>query len=512
MRPEVKASCGRLRGREQDGILAFRGILYAQPPVGEQRFGPPMHPVSWPGVRDVGEAAGPVESGGPVADGRLAEDCLYLNVYTPGADSAQRPVLVWIDSSDFTGGSASQDICDGSVLARRGDVVVVTIRYRLGALGFLYLDELGDDLLGAVANAGLLDQVAALEWVRDNIAAFGGDPKNMTAFGTSTGATSIAALLGAPRARGLFHKAILQSAGPHELHVRWDATRIAAEFLTELGRMPREIPALWKMEADELLRAQQTLVERLNATRGESLFRPVLDDRVILQTPLAAIREGRARDIPLLIGTNLDECRSDPERAQRLDERMLLARVAEIAPGTDAEGLVAAYARERGERSSASFSALLGAIETDARFRLPAIRMAEAYAMHQPQTYLYLFAWDPPRSGAVIGDGHGREVPFVFGNLDATRAEGSPAVTPEAERLSTQMMDAWLAFARTGDPGHQNLEHWPAYEPTSRATMVLERDCRVSRVPEDPLRRAWETRRAPGPKARGPRHPQTPRA
>lgn len=510
MRSEIETRSGRLRGRDK-GVLVFRGIPFAKPPVGERRFRAPEPPEPWTGVRDA-TAFGPAVPQstpeglcfGPGLDaGPQDEDCLYLDICTPGTVSRHRPVLAWIHGGDFTRGAGSEPVFDGRALAGRGDAVVVTIDYRRGALGFLYLDELGGEALGAAANPGLLDQLAALEWVRDHIAALGGDPGNVTVFGALAGATSIAALMAMPRAWGLFHKAILQSGGAPELQTRRDATVVAVEFLTELGRVPREVAALWKTAADELLQAEGRVLERL-ASPVLSPFRPVLDSQVIPESPVAAIRRGLASDIPLLVGTSRDQCRlhhpTDP-REERLDERALLARVAEMAPGADAKRLVAAYTRARSGKAPVDPRSLWSAIETDGHFRLPAIRLAEAQAAHQPRTYMYLFTWEWPGFGGGLDTGYGLEAPFVFGSLGGLKGSGPPA-----ERLSCRVMDAWLAFARTGDPNHEGFERWPAYETKRRETMILDRECRVESDPEGTLRRAWEPPR-PRRSARQPRAP-----
>src|SRR5690242_3481977 len=253
---------GRVRGLAEGGLAVFRGIPYARPPIGPRRFGPPEPAESWTGTHDAtlfgpsapqnGALIGPIMS---LGIGRTDEDCLYLNVWTPAADGRRRPVLVWIHGGAFLLGSGSQMLYDGAALARRGDVVVVTINYRLGAFGFLRLRERFGQRLPATGNEGLLDQIAALEWVRDEIEAFGGDPGQVTIFGESAGSMSCATLLAMPRARGLFHRAILQSGGANFVWPCEIATRLAEHVVAELGVTSPE--ALQTLEADRILEVQR---------------------------------------------------------------------------------------------------------------------------------------------------------------------------------------------------------------------------------------------------------------
>jgi len=264
----VETHCGRLEGREEAGLQLFRGIPYAKPPVGARRFGAPEPVSPWAGVHKAFEfgASAPQQSMllplPGMSVGAMDEDCLSLNVYTPSADAGRRPVMVWIHGGGFVIGSGSQPIYDGAPLARRGDVVVVTINYRLGLLGFLYLKDLCPDLRDTVGNAGIRDQVLALEWVRDNVAAFGGDPGNVTIFGESAGGMSVGTLLGMPAARGLFARAVPQSGAAHNVHSRETATKVAAHFLEELGLSPSDAPGkLREVPPDKLLDShQQTML------------------------------------------------------------------------------------------------------------------------------------------------------------------------------------------------------------------------------------------------------------
>src|ERR1700712_4103256 len=304
MHVEVDTTYGRLRGAARAEHLGFLGVPYAEPPVGELRFMPPLSPSPWSGVRDALKF-GCVAPQDPLsvfpfrAAAPESEDCLYLNVYTPAADNARRPVLFWIHGGGFNHGAGSQPSYDGGPLAERGNVVVVTINYRLGALGYLYLGKHGGDAWGAATNAGQLDQIAALQWVRDNIAAFGGDPTQVTIFGESAGGVAVCSLLAMPEARGLFCKAIAQSGTANRLPDTDSARELSTRFLHAL-EVPDADPAkLRAAPLEAILGAQRKL--------AGALWPPLVDGRTVPQRPISALREGVARDIPLLVGSTRDE-------------------------------------------------------------------------------------------------------------------------------------------------------------------------------------------------------------
>lgn len=498
----VETRSGRIEGTEEEGVQVFRGIPFARPPVGALRFAAPEREEPWTGVRKAhafGFSApqNPMLLPLPGMDvGAMDEDCLYLNVYTPDADGERRPVLVWIHGGGFVIGSGSQSIYDGGPLARRGDAVVVTLNYRLGPLGFLYLADLCPGLEAAVGNAGIRDQVAGLEWVRENIAAFGGDPANVTIFGESAGGMSVGTLLGTPSAAGLFRRAIPQSGAAHNVHTRETATEVARHFLENLGVAPEEASEkLRSIPPDKLLDTQQQTVLKLGASVGMLPFQPLVDDAFLPEPPLAAIEAGRASGVDLLLGTTRDEWKLfgflDPGLA-KLDEAGLVRRLArQLGDEAAAKRMVEIY---RDAREANTPKDLFFAIETDRVFRIPAIRLAEAQRRHNDAVFMYLFSWESPMMGGALGACHAVELPFVFGQIGAEGAEQFIGTGPEVERLSEQLMDAWLAFARSGDPSHPGLlgGRWPAYEPTRRATFRLGRESICEDAPSDSEREAWQ--------------------
>ena len=505
----VETNLGQLRGVEDAGIHVFRGIPYARPPIGALRFQPPQGLTPWTGVRDAthfGPAAAQNPSMlGPMLGldiGRMSEDCLYLNVWTPDARHGRRPVLVWIHGGAFVMGAGSQVLYDGQTLARRGDVVVVTINYRLAAFGFLQLDELTDGAIAATGNEGLLDQIAALEWVRDNIEAFGGDPHNVTIFGESAGSISVATLLGTPRAHGLFHRAILQSGSANFVSTRRHATRVAAALLEELSLEPASAAKLRDVPTAAILDAQQRAYFKVQPQLRGLPFSPVVDGEVLPRHPFEALRAGLSKDVTVLVGTNLDEMKlfglMDPQ-LRSLDEAGLIRRCERVIPGEDATGTswgrraVVSYRRARAPRQlSIEPSALWFAIDSDRAFRYPAMHLAALQQAHQPDTYAYLFTWTSPFMEGVLGACHALEIPFVFGTLSNPMLARFAGSGREADVLAEHMQDAWITFAHSGRPARNGLGEWSAYDTTQRATMLLGRDSHLEHAPYEDERRFWE--------------------
>jgi para-nitrobenzyl esterase len=490
---QAQTTKGVLEGTDEGPLTVFRGVPYARPPVGELRLRAPRPAEPWRGVRPA-KRFGPWAPQNPpatltgITPGEQSEDCLTLNIWTPGLDGA-RPVLVWIHGGAFVSGGSATDFYSGDRLAARGDVVVVTINYRLGALGFLSHRALADpDAGGVTGNWGLLDQIAALRWVNENIAAFGGDPGNVTAFGESAGGMSVADLLAAPSASGLFHRAIVQSGPPHAASAP-DAEEITAKLVAELGisvAQVRDAPVRALLEAEERL---------LKERRGGPLpLRPVVDGVSLTDDPLDAIADGAGARVPVLIGTNRDEFKfflvADP-RGREPNEGVLRRRIersfAAHREALDPAETIAAYRAIRARRGeSIEPRELWVAIESDHIFRIGSTRAAEAHAVHQPMTYSYLFTWQSPAMHGALGSCHALELPFVFGTLDLPGVERFAGTGAAAEALSVKMMEAWIEFAREGDPG------WPPYEVTRRTTMVFGSESSVQDAPLEEERALWD--------------------
>ncbi|MFI5351898.1 MAG: carboxylesterase/lipase family protein [Candidatus Binatales bacterium] len=491
---------GKLEGAEEAGLFVFKGIPFAAPPIGVRRWMAPEPYAPWTGVR-AAQAFGKAAPQNPPPAALTAafpgmgpvepwnEDCLYLNVWTPGLDRSRRPVMVWIHGGAFTMGSGSTPIYDGTTLARRGDVVIVTINYRLGPLGFLRLAELTNGKIPSTGNEGMLDQIAALKWVRDNIAEFGGDPDNVTIFGESAGGMSVGTLMGMPAARGLFHKAIPQSGSWVAKSVA-RASQAAEWLLRKAGASAADPDALRQIAPEALLKPM--LGSALAVPELGSLpFVPVVDSEGVPRLSVESVADGAARGVATLIGTNLEEWKLfsafDPV-VLGLDAAGLTRRIG--GPVGEAAGaIVETYRSERaGRGESVTPPELFMAMETDRIFRVPATRFAEAQGKHEPRVFNYIFTWKSPI--AALGACHAIELGFVFGthNLIAALAGRGSA----ADALAENTQDAWLAFARTGNPACDSLGDWPAYETARRATMMLGAKCEVALAPLEAERRAWD--------------------
>ena len=337
--------------------------------------------------------------------------------------------------------------------------------------------------------------------MRENIAAFGGDPDNVALFGESAGAMSVGTLLGTPRARGLFSRAILQSGAASNVYDREDALRVSETFMKELGLAAEDVDGLRAKPLEAVLAAQDRAAAQLLGVMPQLPFQPVVDGDVLPRPPLAAIAGGLSRDVSLLIGTNLEEQKlyspTDP-KAQLLDDEGLLRRCRRTlpAPGPDGrprgEHAIQRYRAAREGRYDVSPRELWYAIETDRWFRVPATRLAERHAAHQPATYAYLFTWRSPALGGMLGSCHALEIPFVFGCVDDPLVQRFVGDHPATAEISRRMQDAWLAFARTGDPGSPELGGWPRYDTARRATMLFGEECRVEHAPFEAERAFWD--------------------
>ncbi|MHB8219249.1 MAG: carboxylesterase/lipase family protein [Acidimicrobiales bacterium] len=490
----VEVSGGRLRGRERGGVWVFSGVPYARSPEGVLRWRPPEPPPPWSGVREASEfgliAPQPAPTPGVAIPGDpldQGEDCLTLNVWTcslrrsggaPVAHDPGRPVMVWIHGGGFTSGSGASLLYRGGDLARNGDVVVVTVNYRLGALGFLGHPALAQaGRSEEFGNWGLRDQLSALRWVQENIAAFGGDPGNVTVFGESAGAMSISALLSIPSARGLFHRAILQS-GPPYTHTIDQAVRVSEDLANLLGVRDFTRSALLPIPASELVEATRELQSRL-PTPGELPlpFLPVIDGVFIPRSPHDAVAAGEAAAVPLMIGTNRDELTffaMADARLGNLDQKGLLNWLSRVVPGQHPDEVVDAYRSARVERGEAiTPRALWVAAGSDLVFRVPSLALAASQRAHQDLMYVYLFTWETPAFGGYLGSCHALEIPFVFGSHRHPAISLFSGTGPEADALSAAMQGAWTSFAHCGDPSNGGVGQWPAWDDERRATMVF---------------------------------------
>jgi para-nitrobenzyl esterase len=498
----VETSSGKIEGVFRKGLYKFCGVPYAAPPIGERRWLPPGPPKPWSRVKQTKEFA-PTAPQIPMGIQILeppekqpqSEDCLYLNIWTPGLDGAKRPVMVWIHGGGFTSGAGSWVIYNGRTLSTRGDVVVVTINYRLGALGFLNLNEVTKGKIPATGNEGLLDQVFALEWIRDNISRFGGNPGNVTIVGESAGAMSIGMLLAMPRARGLFHRAILQSGAAHHVNSLEQAEKVAAIFLDILDIKPTDANKLRSLTEQQILNAQADLMARARDPKSaiaDVPLRPVVDDNMLPKLPIRAIASGLADDVPVLIGTNRDEWKLfailDKELPS-LNEAGLLQRCQQLIQREDVTELIESYRQARSQRKLAVTPAeLFTAIASDMTFRMPAIWLAEAHYRRQQPTFMYLFNWVSPLMNGILGSCHALDLGFVFGILDDNFSGSSE----EARALSSKIQDAWASFARHGNPSCESMGKWNLYD-ERRETMLLGKQCILAEAPYDEERRAWES-------------------
>jgi para-nitrobenzyl esterase len=505
--PEVETTLGRVQGSASDGVLVFKGIPYAAAPVGAARFRPPTARAPWTGVRDAtayGPSCPQAFGVGEENPGMLEmfrtwgmhpkeevqdEDCLVLNVWTPALTGA-RPVMFRIHGGGFAMGSGSWAWHDGANLVRRGDVVVVTVNHRLGALGYLYVDDLlGPDYAGS-GNAGMLDVVAALEWVRDNITAFGGDPGNVTIFGESGGGYKTSILLAMPPARGLFHRAIVQSGPGLAVRDPENATATSHAFLDELGVTADDARKLGELPVQAVLEAERSISAGGQAGLGMS---PVRQPGVIPADPGDALAAGDAANIPVIVGTMRHEATmflalegAATGELPRVDDAALLARASALV-GDGAAELVAAY---RAEQPEASPFEILAVIQSDQMMRRGSVTLAERkLAGGGASVYMYLVTWKSPALHGFVMASHGLCVPLTMDNAHTT-----PAVdTPEGRLVANAMSEAWLAFARTGRPDAPGVPAWPAYSFDRRATMVFDLAPHVVDDPFGEQLRAWRS-------------------
>ncbi|MEZ0340983.1 carboxylesterase/lipase family protein [Mycobacterium sp. pV006] len=502
-RPVVETVYGPVRGIDDGTVRVWKGVRYAAPPVGELRWRPPQPPTPWTEPADAGrvspvcpqvtDAQLPIDLGAP-----QGEDFLTVNVWAPPGTTAgdDKPVLVWVHGGAYVLGAATQPLYHGRRLAVEGDVVVVTLNYRLGALGFLELPTVGADPDTFSTNTGVRDVIAALTWVRDNVAAFGGNPNQVTVFGESAGGAIVTTLLASPAAAGLFHAAISQSPPVTSSYDSERARRVAERFLDVVDVGPRDLAELTRIPVQAIVAASRTVFDEVPArTPGTLAFAPIVDGDVIPDYPVRVAQAGGTHPVPLIIGTNKNEAalfRYMKQPLMPITPESVKAMFAEIAaeqpdlPLPSEEELRGTY-RVRGKAGGMRVSSDIG-------FRMPSIWFAEGHREVAP-VYLYRFDFATPLLRAVrLHAAHATELPYVWGNLVAGRKDPTFALggLKAGKEVSRRLRARWTSFARTGEPvGLSGEPHWAPYDADRRATLVIDKQDRVVDDLDAPVRRAW---------------------
>jgi para-nitrobenzyl esterase len=479
---------GAVRGVIKDGTISWRGIRYASPPTGPLRWLAPQPPEHWEGILDVDRfptrapqvlATELVPPGGATPsddDSPMGEDCLFLNITAQAQPTdSPCPVLVWFHGGGYTWGSGANFIGDGTALALEG-IIVVTVNYRLGALGFLKLDHLLGEQYASSANAGLLDQIAALKWVRDNVAAFGGDPSRITIAGVSAGAKSVANLMASPMAEGLFQRGIIQSGGEH-LNTPDTAEQVTAGLLRTLGLSPANAAELLTMPVDVILAAQQEIAAGVRATW---VWRPTVDGTVLPEAPVHAFAKGLAKGINIMAGVTANEAGSydlaDPSASEQSP------RVLREIFGDEGEQVLDTYRRTF---PGADERQLHCAVLADERYGIPTIRLLDSQS-DNASCWRYRFDAPSPGYPKEKWGFHGADVPFVWDI-------GLEGADPALQTLASGIRQAWTSFIHHGKPESADLPFWPEYRQTERWTMLLDTTTTVVPDPRQQQRQAWET-------------------
>jgi para-nitrobenzyl esterase len=487
MTPVVQTASGRVRGVVRFGVNQFWGVPYAASTAGPNRFMPPMKPAPWTGVRDCFEVGhrSPQDADGPISEvfaldrqEPMGEDCLNINVFTPGLGAGNRPVMVWLHGGGFAGGSGNWLLYEGTNLARKEDVVVVSVTHRLNLFGFLYLAGLGgDDRWANSSNVGMQDVVAALGWIKENIAAFGGNPSNVTTFGQSGGGSKVTTLMAMPSAKGLMHRAIAMSGAQVRGATRENATRAAEQFLGKLGVKPNQLDRLQQLTWQQLQEAFFS-EPRIQGLAGG----PVVDGRSLPRDPWAPDAPAVSADVPLMMGsTETEDAWSDPPPPLQMPEDEMLTRVRRIVRNDDAKAreLVALYRKTHAGISNTDVYLIMNADNT---------RRANAQLLSELKTaqgkapaYLYFFNWRSPVHKGQMKAYHTLDIPFAFYNID--QAASMTGAMQERYVLAHKMSAAFAAFARTGNPNHADLPKWPAFDARTYPTMIFGNDCKVANDP-----------------------------
>jgi para-nitrobenzyl esterase len=485
--PVATTKSGSIRGSLNEGIRVFKGIPYGASTAGANRFKAPRPPASWRTTRDAIEYGDqcpqmPPTGGNEKPDTTTptSENCLVLNVWTPALrDGKRRPVMVWLHGGGYVSGSGASPVFDGTRLAQHGDVVIVTLNHRLNVLGHLYLGRIGGPEYADSGNAGQLDIVLALQWVRDNIVEFGGDPGTVTLFGESGGGGKAGTLMAMPLAKGLFQRAILQSGFGITAITAEDATKTAEGVLKELNLSRGQVDQLQRVSVEKLIGALRKV------TGGTPLgVGPVFDGRSVPRHPFTPDAPELSADIPVIVGANKDETTVlfPPPDAFNLDWPGLRKHLATAMPRADVDALIE---RLRRIRPGATPSDLYFTVTTELGMGNNARTLATRKAQQSAApVYLYRLEWETPVDGGRLGAHHGLDVPLMFDNVakaSGLRESGSA----DAQRVADAMSAAWLSFARSGNPNAPGLAYWPAFEPKQQPTMVFDA---VSRAVSDPIR------------------------
>jgi para-nitrobenzyl esterase len=492
----AETSYGKIRGTLVEDIKVFKGIPYGGNTAGTNRFMPPVKPTKWTGVRDaiaygptapqtVGAGGG--RAGAPPED----EDCLVLNVFTPSVTGGKRPVMVWLHGGGFSTGSGSSPINDGTSMAQTGDVVVVTINHRLNVLGSTYLGETAGPDFALSGSVGILDIVAALQWVRENIAHFGGDPNLVTIFGQSGGGRKVATLMSMPSAKGLFHRGIIESGAVLRLTTPEDAIHNTELLLAELGLKANQARELQQVPVSRLLAANAAVQQKITLPEpGMTANSPMVDGKALPSHPWDPAGPALSANIPLLIGwAHTEETLYDRPSLEKLalDEAGLKKRAAERVGG-DPDRVIEAFRKAHPEATPWDLWILIATDHPRGAYtRELAKRKA---ALGGSQAYVYRFDWETPEGGGHMRSPHTVEIPFVFNNIKIA----GPLISkmPKAYALAGKVSASWVAFARTGNPNTSQLPKWPTYSAKSRDTMLFNNDSRVEPDPDHGPRLAIE--------------------
>ena len=502
MSAPVPTAHGRVRGLVRYGVNQFYGVPYAASTAGGNRFMPPQKPTSWTGVKDCFQVANraPQDPDGPISevfalDRRepMGEDCLAINVFTPALGSGNRPVMVWLHGGGFSGGSGNWLLYDGTNLARKEDVVVVSVNHRLNLFGFLHLAGLNaGEKWNQASNAGMLDIVAALQWVKENISGFGGNPGNVTVFGQSGGGGKVTTLMAMPAAKGLFHRAIAQSGSAFRGTTREAATRGAEQFLTKVGLKGNQLDQLQQMPWEKVQAAYFAEPRIQGLGTG-----PVVDGTSLTRDQWTPDAPPYSADVPLMVGSvETEDAWNDPPPPLQMSEEDMLTRVKRIVRNDDAKAreLVALY---RDKHKGITNTDVWLVMNADNTRRANAQLLSELKtAQGKAPAYLYYFTWRSPVHLGQMKSYHTLDIPFVFANVDV--AASMTGAMNNRYALEHRMSAAWAAFARTGNPNHKDLPQWPAFSASSYPTMVLNDECKVVNDPNKEERLALKAVRAGG--------------